>query len=942
MRIVKIKKILVLLSTTLLINGQNTTKIEDTKAFNKQNAYEEAIKKGIPESDRKGWVEGYLERDFNEKHAQEKEHSPIRTLEERKNLPSYYYGEKEKTTYINLNPPPQTQSVYCPGVGFETLDFVAWQSGLNLTGTISSGYTPSFTAGLSQGATNTIPPGLTATNQQAIMSQAAGNNNPALGPLVGYDGIAINPTTGLAEIPVVAPNGGGVSARLGNDATNYGTERIIYTMLVTPQNAQFTYQYAVVLQSPTGHSAGFQPFFQARIKDQNGVPISGCGQYQVDAFQAATDTAFKLITYSGEDLYYKKWTTVGVDLSAWMSQTLTIEFWTADCSYGGHFGYAYVDATCTILQGSVNGYCAGSSQVTLVAPSGFVGYEWNGPNNLIPIPGGNNDTLILNNPTLNDTFFVQMISAAGCTTFLQTIIVPSVLQIQSITSTPTCPGGNAGTATAIATGGISLGYTYTWSSGAGLTGTIYDTAQIVTGLPLDTVFLHVESGNCPPKDTFVLVTATPVQLQNIASPFCSTTSSQILVAPSGTNYQWYNSLNSLMNGQTNDSLLLNPPINNGNYFTVAYDAPSGCRDSLKITLTQIPGGNSSLSSSPSGLCPGVSTGSAIVQVTGLTNGPYNYVITSGSGGTNSGSSATVPFTISNLSAGTYTVTILDAACVYQQLFTISTYTLNAILTQQNNPCYLDSVATIQISASGVPGANSINVGGPGGFNSTASGATLNLSALNSGQYIITITNSGCIYTNTVTVTEPAMPLDTLKIVTTFCDGDTSAVLGAPLGFTNYQWYYNGIEIQSATNDSLFILNPGSTYLNYSVTYIIVPCERKTIVVFRSVPGTLFSPDLTSNIFSPNNDGKNEYFHPYFNSIISQAYIAYASYGYSMKIYNRWGIQVFESDSYSTQWNGKNSNGKDCDDGTYFWLASYKSRCGDGTWTSQNGFVQLVR
>lgn len=44
MRIVKIK-ILVLLSTTLLINGQNTTKIEETKAFNKQNAYEEAIKK---------------------------------------------------------------------------------------------------------------------------------------------------------------------------------------------------------------------------------------------------------------------------------------------------------------------------------------------------------------------------------------------------------------------------------------------------------------------------------------------------------------------------------------------------------------------------------------------------------------------------------------------------------------------------------------------------------------------------------------------------------------------------------------------------------------------------------------------------------------------------------------------------------------------------------
>jgi hypothetical protein len=39
-----------------------------------------------------------------------------------------------------------------------------------------------------------------------------------------------------------------------------------------------------------------------------------------------------------------------VDLSAWIGQTITINSWTADCGYGGHFGYAYIDATCNIIQ----------------------------------------------------------------------------------------------------------------------------------------------------------------------------------------------------------------------------------------------------------------------------------------------------------------------------------------------------------------------------------------------------------------------------------------------------------------------------------------------------------------------------------------------------------------------------------------------------------------
>ncbi|MBC7863111.1 MAG: gliding motility-associated C-terminal domain-containing protein, partial [Bacteroidia bacterium] len=668
--------------------------------------------------------------------------------------------------------------------------------------------------------------------------------------------------------------------------------------------------------------------------------LTGCGQYQIDATLASSDPTYINITYLGEPLYYKPWTVVSVDLSAYIGQSITIEFQTADCTQTGHFGYAYIDGSCGIIQGYVNGYCTGSTQVLLTAPTGFVGYVWSGPNSLTPIPGATDDSLIITNPNLNDTFFVQMVNAAGCTTVVMTIITPSSLDVQSITSSPTCLGGSSGSANVVPTGGLVSGYNFIWSTAVGGTGTVLGTSQSVTGLPNDTVWVNITSGNCPPKDTFIVVAAAPPPLQLQNQPFCNSTSPQVLVAPAGTNFQWYNNTQTLLAGETNDSLIAATPVN-GQSYTVSYDSPLGCRDSVKITFVLTAGGNPGIQNVTAGLCPGVSTGSAQVQVTGITTGPYNYNV-NGPAGSNTGTSATVPFSLSNLTSGTYTVTVTDANCIYTQVFTIPTYTLNAAISQQNNPCYLDSVGTIQVVASGVPGVSSININGPAGFNSATTGTIVSLTDLNSGMYVISMSNSGCNFSDTVIIIEPPMPNDTLVINTTFCDGDTSAVLGAPLGFTNYQWYYGGVEIPGATNDSIFILNPGATYSNYSVTYIVAPCERKTIIIFRSIPGTLFTPDLTTNIFTPNGDNKNDLFHPYFNPLVTQKYIEYAEDGFNIKIYDRWGILMYESDNYIQAWNGKNMHGKECGDGTYFWMATYKSRCGNGEFTSQKGYVQLLR
>lgn len=76
-----------------------------------------------------------------------------------------------------------------------------------------------------------------------------------------------------------------------------------------------------------------------------------------------------------------------------------------------------------------------------------------------------------------------------------------------------------------------------------------------------------------------------------------------------------------------------------------------------------------------------------------------------------------------------------------------------------------------------------------------------------------------------------------------------------------------------------------------------------------------------NIFTPNNDFYNDTFLP-----ITSAYVI----DFSIIIYDRWGKEVYRGDDYLDGWDGKNPNGKDVADGTYFYVINY------------NGFQKEIR
>jgi gliding motility-associated-like protein len=213
-------------------------------------------------------------------------------------------------------------------------------------------------------------------------------------------------------LPLVPP-GSTFSARLGNSNWGAEAERLRYTLVVDNSNAFFTYKYAVVFEQ-AGHGPADQPKFDLRILNaSNQVIDPTCAQYSV---YEQPGGGFVTCSF----YRYKPWTTVGLDLSAYIGQTITIEFTTYDCAQYGHFGYAYVAASCGPLQLDVS-YCPGSNSAILEAPLGFATYNWS--------TGQTGQSISINNPNIGQTVSVVMTSVVSpsCQVTLNTILQPTTV-----------------------------------------------------------------------------------------------------------------------------------------------------------------------------------------------------------------------------------------------------------------------------------------------------------------------------------------------------------------------------------------------------------------------------------------------------------------------------------------------------------------------------------
>ena len=259
-------------------------------------------------------------------------------------------------------------STGCNNMGFENGNFNGWygyyatKANNCVTATIS-GITGGALGAVTEACNDPVTASYNALTTDYQLSITSGGND------------AIVPS-----ISRVSPWGGTHSVMLGDSTwLGFGAAILSKTFLVTPGNENLTYEYAVLLENP-GHCYGNQPIFSVTILDENGDTIPACGEYLVTSGYGIH--GFDSTLYEGTWVYYKNWNMTTVPLNHYVGQCVTITFESTDCGQGGHFGYAYVDASCsplTVTTSSPN--ICGTDSVELSAPPGAGSYFWSGPAN---------------------------------------------------------------------------------------------------------------------------------------------------------------------------------------------------------------------------------------------------------------------------------------------------------------------------------------------------------------------------------------------------------------------------------------------------------------------------------------------------------------------------------------------------------------------------------
>lgn len=228
----------------------------------------------------------------------------------------------------------------------------------------------------------------------------------------------------FGEFPTLCPYGGNYSVKLGNQSSGSEAEGVSYTFTIpaTLDTFTFTYFYAVVFEDP-GHSAPEQPRFFATAYDVATGELVNCASYNYIA--TGSIPGFEKSKKS-PGVLFKNWTPTSLQFAGLAGRTVRLEFKTADCTLGGHFGYAYLDVAsgCTNILATAP-YCIETNSLILNAPYGFASYTWYNEDFSKII--GNTQSLTLSPPpTLSGTFKVDAIPYAGygCRDTFNAIVKP--------------------------------------------------------------------------------------------------------------------------------------------------------------------------------------------------------------------------------------------------------------------------------------------------------------------------------------------------------------------------------------------------------------------------------------------------------------------------------------------------------------------------------------
>ncbi|MPM16304.1 hypothetical protein SDC9_62682 [bioreactor metagenome] len=434
----------------------------------------------------------------------------------------------------------------------------------------------------------------------------------------------------------------------------------------------------------------------------------------------------------------------------------------------------------------------------------------------------------------------------------------------SITTVDANCGPN-GSATVTASGG-SGAYTYVWS-----TSPVQNT-QTSTGLGAGTYYVTVSDGTCSTIDTAQIIDiGGPALTMSGLTDYCNQglgTASVVATGGTGTyTYLWNTSA-------TTSSI---SGLVAGTY-SVTVDDGGGCPSISSYTVGNVAGPVLSLVSSTPELY-GTNNGTATVSTTG---GTAPVIITWNTTPVQTGTNAT------GLTHGTYTVIATDASGCSDTLEVFIGLTTNTYLTVSTTPehCgHSDGSATVVVH--NPIGSYTVE------WNTTPPQNSETITGLTPGAYTVTMTDSIGTYTNVAYVSLAPGPNAAFSATP-----NPATVGGGPIQFINQTTGASSWEWDFGDGSFSTEQYPAHSFEGVG-EYIVWLWAENNFGCRDSFALTIIINDIFTlyipNAFSPNGDGRNDFFMPYGISVNTDYY--------EMRIYNRWGNLVFMTTDINTPWDG---------------------------------------
>ncbi len=189
-------------------------------------------------------------------------------------------------------------------------------------------------------------------------------------------------------------------------------------------------------------------------------------------------------------------------------------------------------------------------------------------------------------------------------------------------------------------------------------------------------------------------------------------------------------------------------------------------------------------------------------------------------------------------------------------------------------------------------------------------AQITVSPTTTTTYQVTIEHGACIETHAVEVVVNQLPPIDMVDRLFLMPGEIQ-YLTAPAGLSSYLWQPAAL-VSSETGSTTSYIGAESG----TITFMGIDQETQC-VVNHSVIVELINLTIPDG-FSPNGDGKNDRF------VIPEV----VPYEAQLKVWNRWGDIVFESNAYNNEWDGTCQSDRcmgkgDLPDGTYFYTLVVK-------------------